>query len=57
MFDCQAFNWAVSVTAEMDSVTGSRNPQRYSLIQAYFTNLCCNEQMVISQWWKENGWI
>ena len=44
MFDCQAFNWAVSVTAKMDSVTGSRNPQRYSLIQAFLTNLCRNEQ-------------
>ena len=39
----------VGNSRQKPEVTGSRNPQRYLLIQAFFTNLCCNEQMVISQ--------
>ena len=54
MFDCQAFNWAVSVTAKMDSVTGSRNPhvihwfEHFWLIFAVMSN--GNHSMTEGKW-------
>ena len=46
---CQAFNWAVSVTTKMDSVTGFRNLQPYSLIQDFWLIFA-----VMSKWLSVN---
>ena len=48
-FICQVFDWAVSVTNKMDSVTGSRNLQRYSLILDFWQIFA-----VVSKWLSFN---